>query len=45
LGGKSVYAYLAALASVPCPLKITLQCSADKMTSDVMFSYTVFIPV
>jgi len=27
---KSVYAYLADLARVPCPLKITLQWSADK---------------
>ena len=30
LGEKSVYVYLAVLAGVPCPLKITLQCSADK---------------
>jgi len=29
----------AILAGVPCcPLKITLQCYADKMKSDVMFS-------
>jgi len=27
---KSVYAYLADLAGVPCSLKITLQCSTDK---------------
>jgi len=27
---KNVYVYLAALVGVPCPLKITLQCSADK---------------
>jgi len=30
LGEKSVYVYLAVLAGVPCPHKITLQCSADK---------------
>jgi len=30
LGEKSVYVYLAVLAGVPCPFKITLQCSADK---------------
>jgi len=30
LGEKSVYIHLAVLAGVPCPLKITLQCSADK---------------
>ena len=30
LGEKSVYVYLAVLAGVPCSLKITLQCSADK---------------
>jgi len=27
---KSVYCYLAVLAGVPCSLKITLPCSADK---------------
>jgi len=27
---KSVYIYLAVLVGVPCPLEITLQCSADK---------------
>jgi len=30
LGEKSVYAYLAVVAGVPCPLKITVQCSTEK---------------
>jgi len=30
LDEKSVYVYLAVLAGIPCQLKITLQCSADK---------------
>jgi len=29
-GEKSVYVFMADLMGVPCPLKITLQCSADK---------------
>jgi len=37
LGEKSVYVYLVDLAGVPCPLKITLQCVADKNVWEPLF--------
>jgi len=36
-GEKSDSIYLAVLAVVPCPLKITLQCSADKKVWEPLF--------
>jgi len=35
---KSIYVYLAVLAGVPCSLKITLQCSADKNVGNHWFT-------
>jgi len=35
-GEKSIYVYLTVLVGVPCPLEITLQCSADKNVCETL---------
>jgi len=45
LGEKSVYIYLAVFEGVPCLLKITLQCSADKKLGNHCFIRTIWCSV